>query len=260
MSRQQDFDKNVAQIRPKLTVAKPKQSHLAEEAEDTSHDAGELNSQITVEDPVAVGGMISRDKKPLQGGYVNFNTSTAISNDKDNDVNEILKKEIGHPDAIVNNNKSSEESSDDDEDESEEEPNNKEFHERDENFVIESDNVNDKLYSSETEDDDNDKKVLADQKSKKLLTKEKNKGLNLSSSCASSSSEESTETTKSKEKLNENSNVKKSLQPSAANEFNKKKSFALNLHSESESQGRGGVEEFDVSGPENDLAEDDFWN
>ena len=44
------------------------------------------------------------------------------------------------------------------------------------------------------------------------------------------------------------------------NDYNKKNTFALNLQSESESQGRGGIDEFDVSGPENDLAEDDFWN
>ena len=253
-------NKNTGQLRIGPKHTKGKQIHHVEEAEDTSHDAGELNSQISVEGPAISGIKNPGMNTPLQTGFVNFNRNTAITDVKKYDENEILKKEIGHPDAIVNANKSSEESSEEEEDDSDEEPDNKEFNERDENFVIESDNVNDKLYSSETEEEEQGKKILADKKSKILPTKEKKKGLNLSSSSSSSTSEESTESTNPKEKLNVNSNIKKSLQPTSANDNNKKKSFALNLHSESESQGRGGVDEFDVSGPENDLAEDDFWN
>ena len=76
----------------------------------------------------------------------------------------------------------------------------------------------------------------------------------------SMSSEESSESTKPKLKSNGDSKVQKPLQSSSTNDYNKKNTFALNLQSESESQGRGGIDEFDVSGPENDLAEDDFWN
>ena len=250
-----------------------------EEGEDTSHDAGELNSQESSGEPVAPCEANSGIKKQLQEGFVNFKTKTTAcdihqSEEKEN----YSKKTIGHPDHIINNTKSSEDSSDEEDDEeSEEELNDKDYQERDENFVIESDNVHDKLYSSETDDDDNDKKPLKDktmenksyqfsanknqpQNTKPVLTKEGTKELNLSTNSSSTSSEESSESTSPKKKLNAETNVQYHLPSSTAKEYDKKKTFALNLQSESESQGREGIDEFDVSGPENDLAEDDFWN
>ena len=57
----------------------------------------------------------------------------------------------------------------------------------------------------------------------------------------------------------ENQCSKRTLASNSTNNSRPNKTLALTLHSESESHGRG-VDEFDVSVPENELAEDDCWN
>ena len=151
--------------------------------------------------------------------------------------------------------------------------------EREENFLIESDNVNDKLYSSETEDEDNMQKIQTNQsngkndrlsggikrtnvstKNEASILKDRKQQLNISSESTSSSSDEKSELQPTKSKSNiKTSGEQKPMTSNSTNNRRPNKTLALNLHSESESQGRG-VDEFDVSGPENELAEDDFWN
>ena len=191
------------------------------------------------------------------------------------------KIEIGHPDRILNTSKSSEETSDEEDEESEEESRSKDgiAMEREENFLIESDNINDKLYSSETEDDDNIQKLQTNKsngknerfsggierpkvssKTEDSVPKNRKQQLNISSESTASSSEEKSELQPTKSGRNINtSGQRKTMTSNSTNNSRQNKTLALNLHSDSESHGRG-VEEFDVSGPENELGEDDFWN
>ena len=257
-----------------------KKKNVLEETEDTSRDAGELNSQDLTEDPFS--SKTSKKKENL--GVVNFSdvkikkeTSLQMSRDS-------LTKQIGHPDHILNRNKSSEEeSSDSEDDESEEDSkssNNDNDNERDENFIIESDNINDKLYSSETEDEENlvkkpfnDKSNInkehyqrkigdskqTDETHRPAILKEGKTLSNLSSSSISTSTSNHNKAAHSiKPGTNFNEVNKPHIQAYSANTA--KKSFALNLRSDSESHDQEDVDEFDISGPQNDLAEDDFWN
>ena len=74
--RQELANQNIGLTRPGLKQSKDKRYLLAEDGEDTSHDAGDLNSQTSNEDPLASGKGSAGKKKQPQAGFVNFNRTT----------------------------------------------------------------------------------------------------------------------------------------------------------------------------------------
>ena len=91
-------NKTTQQVRPGQKLSKDKHRPLVEEGEDTSHDAGELNSQESSGEPVAPCEANSGIKKQFQEGFVNFKTKTTAcdihqSEEKEN----YSKKTIGVP-------------------------------------------------------------------------------------------------------------------------------------------------------------------
>ena len=252
-----------------------------EEGEDTSHDAGDLNSQESTGHLRGSAKCKELTKLPIgkNEGLRHNHKNSSYTGD------EVIKKVIGHPDHVLTSNNSNDETSDEEDDESEEESKSSDDDEkeRDENFVIESDNVNDKLYSSESEDDDDPvQKNYQNKAAKNNVIRPGKAGTecqilngtqdgrirggksssNFSNDSTSTASDSHQEAGISKPGGNMSSGGQKS-KPKAmfTNKLGDKNKhnnpIALNLQSASESQNQ---DELDVSGPDNDLVEDDFWN
>ena len=252
-----------------------------EEGEDTSHDAGDLNSQESTGHLIGSAKGKELIKLPFEKneGLRHNHKNSSYTGDV------VIKKEIGHPDHVLTSNNSHDETSDEEDDESEEESKSSDVDEkeRDENFVIESDNMNDKLYSSETEEDEDPvqknyqnraakNNVLRPGKTGKefqILNETQDDRIrggksssNFSNDSTSTASNSHHEAGIKKPDSNISSGGQKGKQkamfankPGDKNKHNNH--IALNLQSASESQNQ---DELDVSGPENDLVEDDFWN
>ena len=109
---------------------------LIEEGEDTSHDAGDIISQESNRDSLRNPS----SKNVSNVAFVHFKDATTQNKNTAAKEESVAKKEIGHPDRVLQKSESSE-SSDDDEEESDEETKNGDDNEddRDENFIIESD-------------------------------------------------------------------------------------------------------------------------
>ena len=203
------------------------------------------------------------NKDDRNRGLVNFKEAKILNPNTSSKLEEnCVQKEIGHPDRVLQAAiQSSEESSDEDEDSEDESKDSEENEEdRDENFVIESDNIDEKLYSSETEDEDiddlkNDETKVKKEKPYETAVKTSPKDLMSSTS--------SSEQRPKGQPSNPTRQIKQSTHATINDESNKdnrqKRILALNIQSDSETQ-VGAIDEFEVSGPENDLAEDDFWN
>lgn len=143
-------------------------------------------------------------------------------------------KTIGHPDRTPEAAKVSVESDEDEEEE------------RDENFVIESDNIDEKLYSSES-----DSPQQPQRQKQEAIPQE-------STTTDDEEEEDEDETEDEKVEPKVHHNVKKQ-------EASKPNKFQLNLQSESDTNsakkvavGDNNAAEYDISGPEMD--DDDFWN
>ena len=262
---------------------RPKESKKVgiEEGEDTSHDAGDLNSQESTGHPI--GSAKNQELTKLPFGK---NEGLRHNHKNSSDTGDVvIKKEIGHPDHVLTSNNSNDETSDEEDDESEEESKSSDVDEkeRDENFVIESDNVNDKLYSSESEEDDdpvqknypnravtnnvlrpekagNEAQILNEKQDDRIRGgKSASNFSNDSTSTASDSNyEEGIRKPGSNITSGEQKGKQKAMFANKPGDKNKRNNhIALNLQSASESQNQ---DELDVSGPENDLVEDDFWN
>ena len=194
----------------------------------------------------------------------------------------VIKKEIGHPDHLLTSNNSNDETSDEEDEESEEESKSSEVDEkeRDENFVIESDNVNDKLYSSESEDDDdpiqknyqnravknnflrpakagNESQILNEKPDDRIREGKSSSHFSNDSTSTASDSHQEAGISKNGSSGGQKSKPKAMFANKLGEKNKRNNPIALNLQSASESQNQ---DELDVSGPDNDLVEDDFWN
>ena len=203
------------------------------------------------------------NKDDINRGFVNFKEGKILNPNTSSKPEEgCAQKEIGHPDRVLQAPKqSSEESSAEDEDSEDESKDSEENEEdRDENFVIESDNIDEKLYSSETEDED-----IYDLKNDGTRTKkEKPYGIAVKTSSKDLMSSTSLSENRSKRQPSQlTKQIQQNTRPAINDESNtnnrQNRILALNIQSDSETQ-VGAIGEFDVSGLENDLAEDDFWH
>ena len=264
----------------KKPSGKPKETKKVgnEEGEDTSHDAGDLNSQEST------GHLIGSAKgKELTKLPFEKNEGLTHNHKDSSDTGDVvIKKEIGHPDHLLTSNNSNDETSDEEDEESEEESKSSEVDEkeRDENFVIESDNVNDKLYSSESEDDDdpiqknyqnravknnvlrpakagNESQILNEKPDERIRGGKSSSNFSNDSTSTASDSHQDAGTSKNDSSGGQKSKPKAMFANKLGEKNKRNNPIALNLQSASESQNQ---DELDVSGPDNDLVEDDFWN
>ena len=67
--RNEFANKDIGLTRPGLKQSKNKPYHLAEDGEDTSHDAGDLNSQTSNEDPLASGKGSTGKKRKISTSH-----------------------------------------------------------------------------------------------------------------------------------------------------------------------------------------------
>ncbi len=212
----------------------------ADAGEDTSQDAADLVSQENSKENLRNDLVKASVQVHHQGGR-----RLSQSHQEQPNPSRPSFTEIGHPDtggkstshsdpeADKNNEKKVVTDEDDDDDD-----------DRDENFVIESDNIDDKLYSSETEPNESPKVVAAATSKMKF---EKASPRKPRSSVSSSTSDDPGDNKK----------------RDAKSKFTKPPMvMTLQLQSETDSEqvnGRGRGRDEDISGPEMEN-DDDFWN